>query len=76
MTTVTTLLPESTNTLNLTTCDPLQAGTTIDTLVAFNGCDSILTTVTTLLPESINTLNLTTCDPLQALVDTGSLQWL
>ncbi|MEZ5003859.1 MAG: hypothetical protein R2730_12590 [Chitinophagales bacterium] len=49
MTTITTLLPESTNTLNLTTCDPLQAGTTVDTLVAFNGCDSILTTVTTLL---------------------------
>ncbi|MEZ5003861.1 MAG: hypothetical protein R2730_12600 [Chitinophagales bacterium] len=31
LTTITTLLPES-PILKLTTCDPLQAGTTIDTL--------------------------------------------
>ncbi|MEZ5023202.1 MAG: hypothetical protein R2728_08090 [Chitinophagales bacterium] len=36
----TTLLPEVTNTVTATTCDPLLVGTTVDTFVAFNTCDS------------------------------------
>ncbi|MEZ5023213.1 MAG: hypothetical protein R2728_08145 [Chitinophagales bacterium] len=45
VTTVTTLLPEVTNTITTTSCDPLQVGTTVDTFAAFNTCDSIVTTI-------------------------------
>ncbi|MEZ5004418.1 MAG: hypothetical protein R2730_15405 [Chitinophagales bacterium] len=34
------------HTINLTSCDPAMEQ--VDTLIAFNGCDSILTSVTTL----------------------------
>ncbi|MCB0502214.1 MAG: T9SS type A sorting domain-containing protein [Bacteroidetes bacterium] len=54
------------NTINTSTCDPLVAGTTIDTLIAFSGCDSIVTTITLLNSYDSTIINLTTCDPLQA----------
>ncbi|MEZ5007905.1 MAG: hypothetical protein R2753_07110 [Chitinophagales bacterium] len=45
VTTITTLLPTATSTVDATTCDPQQVGTTVDTIVggAANGCDSIVT---------------------------------
>ncbi|MEZ5023201.1 MAG: hypothetical protein R2728_08085 [Chitinophagales bacterium] len=60
------MLPEVTNAVTATTCDPLLAGTTVDTFAAFNTCDSIVTTITTLLPEVTSTVTATTCDPLLA----------
>ncbi|MEZ5023197.1 MAG: SprB repeat-containing protein [Chitinophagales bacterium] len=56
VTTITTLLPEVTNTVMATTLRSTIAGTTVDTFTAFNTCDSIVTTITTLLP-SHNTSN-------------------
>ncbi|MBK8352501.1 MAG: hypothetical protein IPL21_12725 [Saprospirales bacterium] len=56
-------------TINATTCIAANAGTTIDTLVGSNGCDSIVTTITTLLPSSATTLNATSCNP----QDTGTV---
>jgi len=60
--TVTVLQPSNT-TINATTCNPNNVGTTVDTIVAANGCDSIITTITTLLPTSNTTINATTCNP-------------
>ncbi|MEZ5021875.1 MAG: M43 family zinc metalloprotease [Chitinophagales bacterium] len=48
------------------TCDPLLVGTTIDTLTAFNGCDSFVTMITNLDAYDSTIISLTTCDPLQA----------
>ncbi|MEZ5023203.1 MAG: hypothetical protein R2728_08095 [Chitinophagales bacterium] len=52
VTTVTTLNPSDIINLTATTCNPLQAGTTVDSFINASGCDSIITTVTTLLPRS------------------------
>ncbi|MEZ5003023.1 MAG: M43 family zinc metalloprotease [Chitinophagales bacterium] len=52
------------NTIHTTTCNPLLAGISIDTLGAFNGCDSILITTMTLLPGVTVLINATTCNPL------------
>ncbi|MEZ5004198.1 MAG: hypothetical protein R2730_14295 [Chitinophagales bacterium] len=59
ITTITTLLPPSYNTINKTTCVPSEAGTVVDTLVgqAANGCDSIITTITTLNDSYADTSN-------------------
>jgi surface protein len=58
-----TVKPVKTNTINLTTCNPAEAGTVVTTLTGINGCDSIVTRITTLLPTAISTINLTTCVP-------------
>ncbi|MEZ5023205.1 MAG: hypothetical protein R2728_08105 [Chitinophagales bacterium] len=63
---MTTLNPSDIINLTATTCNPLQAGTTVDSFINASGCDSIITTVTTLLPEVTNTVTATTYDPLLA----------
>ena len=51
--------------INLSSCDPNQAGTVVDTLMTFQGCDSIVTTITTLLPSDEIFLFENSCDPSQ-----------
>jgi hypothetical protein len=50
-------------TVNATTCNPANVGTTVQNLLNQFGCDSIVTTTTTLLPSNTITINATTCNP-------------
>jgi hypothetical protein len=63
VTTITTLLPSNAVTVNATTCNPAEVGTTVQNLLNQFGCDSIVTTNTTLLPSNAVTVNATTCNP-------------
>jgi hypothetical protein len=63
VTTITTLLPSNAVTVNATTCNPAEVGTTVQNLLNQFGCDSIVTTNTTLLPSNAVTINATTCNP-------------
>ncbi|MEZ5023210.1 MAG: hypothetical protein R2728_08130 [Chitinophagales bacterium] len=49
-----------------TTCDPLQAGTTVNSLTNASGCEfDCNNSYYFLLPEVTNTITTTSCDPLQ-----------
>jgi len=61
VTTITRLLPSDSITINATTCNAQNAGTTVQTLTNQYGCDSVVTTITTLLPSDSITINATTC---------------
>ena len=72
VTTELTILPHSFTTQELSICDGEEidingntysvGGTIIDTLVAANGCDSVVTTELTILPHSFTTQELSICD--------------
>ena len=63
----TTLAPPITNTVNVFTCKPNNAGTFIDTY-NINGCDSVVTRIVVFDPSQLDTtqITLTTCDQTQA----------
>ncbi|MFC2111428.1 GEVED domain-containing protein [Bacteroidota bacterium] len=50
-------------TLQNTTCNPNNAGTTVQTFTNAIGCDSVITTITNLLPHDSIIINLTSCNP-------------
>jgi hypothetical protein len=56
------------DTFNLTSCNPSDTGTAITIYTNIGGCDSTVTTFTTLILSSSSTVNLTSCDPSQALI--------
>lgn len=56
-------------TVNQTTCNPAEVGTTVTTYTAEADCDSVVTEITTLLPSYDITLTDYSCNPL----DTGTV---
>lgn len=72
LTTTLTVLPNSSNTVNVDICDgdsflvggafQTTSGTYLDTLVSGNGCDSVLTTVLTVFPTFATNDSATICD--------------
>ena len=52
-------------TIEATTCYQDQAGTTIDTLETYDGCDSIVITITELLPSYFTEVEIGVCDQSQ-----------
>ncbi len=59
--------------LSATTCDPAQAGISLQSLTNANGCDSIIFKTTTLILSDTVYLSATTCDPAQAGISLQSL---
>jgi hypothetical protein len=53
-------------TVNTTTCNPANVGTSVQNLLNQDGCDSVVTTITTLNASYDIQLTATTCDPLNA----------
>ncbi len=65
-TAIVTVNNTSGTTLLKTSCNPMQVGTTTQTLLNQLGCDSTVTTITTLLPSSTTNLTGKTCNPANA----------
>jgi gliding motility-associated-like protein len=74
VTTITTLLPSNVVTVNASTCNPAEVGTTVQNLLNQFGCDSIVTTITTLLPSNAVTVDATTCNPAEVGTTIQNLQ--
>jgi len=70
VTTVTTLIPPDSTTINVQSCNAANAGSVVVNLANQFGCDSIVTTITTYVPGAADTTYLSTvsCNP----ADTGS----
>jgi hypothetical protein len=63
VTIITTLLESYETTVNLTTCDPGEAGTVVLELTSQDGCDSTVTIISTLLESYETNISLESCDP-------------
>ena len=62
-----TVSPSTIEVIELTTCDSILAGSTVDSFISKDGCDSIVITNTSLLPTDFVTIRNQSCEPL----DTG-----
>ena len=67
------MLPSSSDTINSTSCNPIDTGVFVQFFTNQYSCDSIITNIVSLLPSTNTIINATSCNPL----DTGiSVQYL